>query len=116
MNPLFSIIGGIAGDMFKNMREKRQAKHEVKMTNISNAHTVQTSRISEMSKSWKDEAWTLTFIGVIWMTFLGESDRVLAGFEALAKTPDWFQWGMLTSIAVSFGVKSYNGFKKGKGA
>ena len=35
-----------------------------------------------------------------------------AGFAALSRTPEWFQWAMYASIGASFGIRGIKGFKK----
>jgi hypothetical protein len=34
------------------------------------------------------------------------------GFDALDKTPEWFQWAMYASIAASFGLRGLSKVKK----
>jgi hypothetical protein len=70
--------------------------------------------MAEASKdSWKDEAWTVLFIAIIAMCFIPPlQPYVERGFEALDKTPDWFQWAMYASIAASFGLRSLTKLRK----
>jgi len=70
--------------------------------------------MAEASKdSWKDEAWTILFIAIIAMCFIPPlQPYVERGFDALARTPDWFQWAMYASIAASFGLRGLNKIKR----
>lgn len=62
--------------------------------------------------SWKDEAWTVTFIGIIVASFVPAAQPYMqAGFDFLRSAPEWVQWGILASIAASFGIKSISKLK-----
>ncbi len=65
--------------------------------------------------SWKDELWTVSFIIIIFLCFVPQSQQSIAnGFEVLKATPEWFQWSMLLSISASFGVRGFDKFFKNK--
>ena len=59
--------------------------------------------------SWKDEAWTICFIGIFFMCFVPSlQHHVATGFAILQTTPDWFQWAVLASIGASFGLRGFD--------
>lgn len=59
-----------------------------------------------MENSWKDEWLTILFsIPLVMCFFPGLVDYVVAGFAALDKTPDWYQWAIGVIIAASFGYR-----------
>jgi hypothetical protein len=64
--------------------------------------------------SWKDEAWTILFIGVIVCCFIpGLQVHIEQGFFVLSNsTPEWFQYAVYMSIAASFGVRGIKKFIK----
>ena len=79
------------------------------MNDVSNAYTCG----HRFSGRWKDEAWTILFIAIIGMCFIPPlQPYVERGFDALTKTPQWFQWAMYASIGASFGLRGIGKFKK----
>lgn len=117
---LIPIIGELAGGWLKGRAESQAAKHKVKMAKAEAEaelmkHEAGWERImAEASKdSWKDEAWTLTFIAIVIASFLPHTQPyVVQGFDALSQTPEWFRWAMYASIAASFGIRGISKFRK----
>lgn len=66
----------------------------------------------QMSKSWKDEFFTLLLSIPFIMCFIpGLQEYVAQGFTYLKEnTPEWYQWAFLGAIVASFGLKDW--FKK----
>ena len=64
--------------------------------------------------SWKDEAWTLTFILILFASFVPALQPYMKeGFLFLKNDcPDWISYGILASIAGSFGLKSISKIRK----
>ena len=63
--------------------------------------------------SFKDEAWTLTFIGILLANFIPyTAPYIEQGFIALDKCPDWFTYAMFISISASFGISGVSKFIK----
>ena len=69
--------------------------------------------MSASSASWKDEAWTLTFIALIFACFVPALQPYISeGFRFLREDcPEWLTYGILASIAASFGLKSITKMK-----
>ena len=62
--------------------------------------------IKSGDNSFKDEAWTILFIIIIAMCFIPQLQPYAErGFDALSRTPQWFQFAMYGAIASSFGLR-----------
>ena len=121
---LIPIVGELAGGWLKGKAEKQVAKNKVavakaeaeaEVMKVAATHEAGWEKVmAEASKdSWKDEAWTILFIAIIAMCFIPPLQPfVERGFDALDKTPDWFQWAMYASIAASFGLRGLSKVKK----
>ena len=121
---LIPIVGELAGGWLKGKAEKQVAKNKVavakaeaeaEVMKVAATHEAGWEKVmAEASKdSWKDEAWTILFIAIIAMCFIPPLQPfVERGFDALSKTPEWFQWAMYASIAASFGLRGLSKVKK----
>ena len=121
---LVPAVTGLVGDWLKTHQEEKRAKSAVKVARaeaeaevmrVAATHEAGWEKVmAEASKdSWKDEAWTILFIVIIAMCFIPPMQPyVHKGFEALSKTPEWFQWAMYASIAASFGLRGIGKFRK----
>jgi len=92
-----------------------KVKAEAKVMETMATHEAGWEKIMAQASdnSWKDEAWTILFIIIIAMSFVPPLQPfVTQGFEALDKTPQWFQWAMYASIGASFGIRGLKGIKK----
>jgi hypothetical protein len=73
----------------------------------------ETTMAKASDDSWKDEAWTLTFIAIIIFSFIPYFQPYVArGIEFLGTFPEWLQWSIMASIGASFGLKSIGKFKR----
>ena len=121
---LIPAITELAGGWLKGKAEQKaaearakvaKAEAEAEVMKVAATHEAGWEKImAEASKdSWKDEAWTILFIAIIAMCFIPPlQPYVERGFDALSRTPDWFQWAMYASIAASFGLRGIKGLKK----
>lgn len=104
-----------------NKKEKAVAKQKLEVTKIE----AQVSKVQQdgnweevamkaSENSWKDEAWTICFIVLIFACFVPSLQPYISdGFRFLREDcPDWLSWGILASIGASFGLKSIGAFKK----
>lgn len=108
---------GVAGDAVQNMAKAKAAKAEQKITEIrANTEILNKQIKGEIAydleaikgskDSWKDEAWTILFIIIIAMCFIPPLQPYTErGFDALSRTPQWFQFAMYGAIASSFGLR-----------
>ena len=92
----------------RNVTSKARAEAEAKVLVTAATSVADWEKITAKSadKSWKDEAWTVTFIAIIVACFIPPlQPHVKAGFEFLSDAPTWFQAAVGASIAASFGVR-----------
>ena len=114
-------IANVAGQFLKNRAEKVKAKQELAVAKIQ----AQTKKVQSdanweekamdaSATSWKDELWTLLFCGIIIACFVPALQPYISdGFRFLREDcPDWLSYGILASIAASFGLKSIGKFRK----
>jgi hypothetical protein len=121
LKSLISPIAGIAGTWLEGKQKKAQAKAELEIAKVE-ATTKKVAQdgnweeqaIAASDNSWKDEAWTLTFIALIFACFVPALQPYIAdGFRFLREDcPEWLSYGILASIAASFGLKSIAQIKK----
>ena len=114
-------IANVAGQFLKNRAEKVKAKQELAVAKIQ----AQTKKV-QSDANWeekamdasqdsiKDELWTVLFIGLIIACFVPPLQPYISdGFRFLREDcPDWLSYGILASIAASFGLKSIGKFRK----
>jgi hypothetical protein len=121
---LINPIASLAGSWMESKVEQTKAKGKVaqakadaeaEVMKVAATHEAGWEKIMAQSSdnSWKDEAWTVLFIVIIAMCFIPMTQPyVERGFDALSRTPDWFQWAVYASIGASFGLRGLKGFKK----
>lgn len=121
---LIGPIASLAGSwMEKKVSEQKgksavaiaKAEAEAEVMKVAATHEAGWEKIMAQGsqESWKDEAWTILFIAIIAMCFIPPlQPYVERGFDALGRTPDWFQWAMYASIGASFGLRGLKGLKK----
>ena len=121
---LIPAIANLAGGWLKGKAEEKaatskakvaKAEAEAEVMKVAATHEAGWEKIMAQGRqdSWKDEAWTILFIIIIAMCFIPFTQPyVEQGFDALSRTPDWFQWAMYASIGASFGLRGIKGLKK----
>ena len=121
---LIPAIADLAGGWLKGKAEEKAATSKAKVAKaVAEAEVMKVAATHEAGwekimaqgsqDSWKDEAWTILFIVIIAMCFIPFTQPyVEQGFDALSRTPDWFQWAMYASIGASFGLRGIKGLKK----
>ena len=121
---LIPAIANLAGGWLKGKAEEKaatskakvaKAEAEAEVMKVAATHESGWEKIMAQGSqdSWKDEAWTILFIIIIAMCFIPFTQPyVEQGFDALSRTPDWFQWAMYASIGASFGLRGIKGLKK----
>jgi hypothetical protein len=120
LQALIGPIANIAGTWLEGKQKKAEAKAKLEVAKVeATVKKVEqdgswdAQAMSSSDNSWKDEAWTLTFIFIILASFIPPLQPYMqAGFDFLRTAPDWIQWGILASIAASFGLKSITQLKK----
>ena len=122
MSVIGNIIGGLGGKVVEAFDNRSQRKHDekVKALEIESArHTAKVERalkgqqldnsweLEQIKNSgWKDE-WVLVLLSIpLVLSFIpGTVGYVEAGFAALSKTPDWYQWLILAVFAAIYGIR-----------
>ena len=121
LQALLGPIGNIATTFLKNRAEKAKAKQKLAVAKIEAATKKVQSDANWEEKamdasqdSIKDELWTVLFIGLIIACFVTSLQPYISdGFRFLREDcPDWLSYGILASIAASFGLKSIGKFRK----
>lgn len=117
---LLGPIASVAGKWMEGRQKKaelkaklEEAKVNAKVRKIEQDGDWEEKAMSASSDSWKDEAWTLTFIALIFACFVPALQPYISeGFRFLREDcPEWLTYGILASIAASFGLKSITKFK-----
>tara|TARA_X000000368_G_scaffold158147_1_gene124598 strand:- start:1213 stop:1581 length:369 start_codon:yes stop_codon:yes gene_type:complete len=115
MMPLISAVSSIASTWLEGRQKKAVAKQKLEVAKV-NAQVKKVEQdgsweekaMSASDSSWKDEAWTVCFIALIFACFIPQLQPFISdGFKFLREDcPDWLSYGILASIAASFGLKS----------
>ena len=115
------VLGNLVTGFLKNQSEKSQAKQklavakiEAKVTQVQSDASWEERAIDSSTNSIKDELWTCAFILLIGAAMIPDlQPYIKEGFSVLKNDcPEWLSWGILASIAASFGLKSIRQFKK----
>jgi len=78
----------------------------VKRLETSQDADIAWERTSLENAGWKDEFLLIVFSIPVIMCFIPGMDvYVSKGFDALDKTPQWFQWSYMVMVASSYGYK-----------
>ncbi|MGB2464246.1 MAG: hypothetical protein ACPICC_04970 [Candidatus Puniceispirillaceae bacterium] len=114
-------VANLAGQWLANRQEKSVAKQKLAVAKIE----AQVKKVEQdgdweeiamkaSDQSWKDEAWTICFILLIFACFIPALQPYISdGFRFLREDcPSWLSYGILASIGASFGLKSIAQMKK----
>ena len=88
--------------------KKAKALSATKLAETAQAQNFDLDRIAmeQMGKSWKDELILVIFLAPIVLAFIPGMDiYALAGFEVIAKMPDWYQYILMGMIIVIYGMR-----------
>jgi hypothetical protein len=114
-------VASLAKTWIEGKQKKAQLKSQVELTKLEATKTKiekdgnwDESAMKASDNSWKDEAWTLTFIFILFASFFPALQPYMQqGFLFLKNDcPDWISYGMLASIAGSFGLKGIAKIRK----
>lgn len=118
---LIGPIADLASGYLNNKKEQSVAKQklavakiEAQVTKVQTDANWEEAAIQASDNSWKDELWTVFFVLLIGACFVPPLQPYIQdGFRFLREDcPDWLSYGILASIAASFGLKSIGQFKK----
>lgn len=95
--------------------EEAEVESTIKRIETRGTADIAWENTSLKQSGWKDEFWTIIIAMPMVMCFIpGLVVYVERGFEALEKTPTWYQALVATAFASAFGVKKFVTFMKTK--
>jgi hypothetical protein len=107
-------ISNLAGKWMEGRQKKaelktklEQAKIEGQIKRAASDAAWEEKAMDASASSWKDELWTVFFVGLLCACFYPPAQPYIAdGFRFLREDcPEWLSWGILVSIGASFGFK-----------
>ena len=122
MSVIASLVGNLGGKVVEAVDNRSKRKHENKMKEMEiqemrhKKHLEMVIRGQEMDNSWeleqiKNSGWKDEFVLLLLsipliLSFIpGTVEYVEAGFAALEKTPQWYQWLILAVFAAIYGIR-----------
>lgn len=121
LTALIPAVADLASGWMANRKEKAVAKQklavakiEAQVTKVQSDANWEEVAMKASDNSIKDELWTCAFILLIAACMWPDAQPYIReGFLVLKNDcPEWLSWGILASIAASFGIKSIGQFKK----
>ena len=88
--------------------KKAKALSATKLAESGQAQNYDLDRMAmeQMGKSWKDELILIIFLAPMVMAFIpGMDGYALAGFEVIAKMPEWYQYIIIGMVVVIYGMR-----------
>ena len=103
-------LGGLAKSYIDAKTNVKITEAEIKKKQPTGDSNREQSAIEASKDSWKDELWTMVFVLILAVNFVPSLQKTMTrGFANLETTPLRVQWGMYTSIAASFGIRTIKG-------
>lgn len=114
LTTLTPAVTKLASGYLATCKEKVVAKIEAQVTKVQSDANWEEVAMKASDNSIKDELWTCAFILLIAACMWPDAQPYIReGFLVLKNDcPEWLSWGILASIAASFGIKSIGQFKK----
>ena len=116
---LIDPITSLATDWFKRRADKAEAKHERELRKINGEIDLDNTSASDMRYSWKDELLTIVFVTPMVVIFYGSIAgdsaiiaRMTDGVATITQLPEWYVHILYGIVAASFGLRTFNTFKK----
>ena len=120
-------IGGIIGkdagaSVVQYFNKKQELKQNLKLAKLEGKVRVAEAKANfELKKLEGDQAWSqamiansgwkdeyvlvLLSIPLVFVFIPGAADYILAGFNVLGSTPEWYRWLIVVVFAAVYGVK-----------
>ena len=109
---IIGAIGEIAGSWIKGKADESKAKQQAKIKMLENEGNWEQIMARGSATSWKDEWFTIILSIPLIGAFIPEFvPYIMSGFDALERTPEWYQWSVLAAISASFGLRGINKFR-----
>lgn len=100
-------------ELLQGKAEEKKAVQQRKINAIQNDANWESKMAEASANSWKDEyltiVLTLPLIAVGYAVVTGDNsviDRLNAGFLALERLPEWYQYLLFLACSAAFGIKS----------
>ena len=109
------VNGWKAGNVKQNLKVSlKKLNYMGQIKHAANDSAWEAKAMDASADSWKDELWTIFFVGLLCACFYPPAQPYIAdGFRFLREDcPEWLSWGILVSIGASFGVKSIGALRK----
>ncbi len=112
MNPILTGIITLGSEWFKRRGEKAQAKHDLKIKQLSAEQDWDIAQATNAGSSWKDEWFVIVLsIPMIGSFIPGMVPHMQEGFVVLGTMPDYYKAFLGSAIAASFGIKALSKWK-----
>ena len=122
MGLLGSVLGGLGGKVVEAWSARGERKHTEQVRKLEIEELQHRSRLEmatraqEMDNSWeleqiKNSGWKDEFVLILLsipmvLSFIPYTVQYVEdGFVALSKTPDWYQWLILSVFAAIYGIR-----------
>lgn len=128
MIPILTGLLELGGTFLKGKQEQAKAKADAAIVgiqaeaDIAKAKAMSATKLAEqgqmqnydldriameqMNKSWKDELILIIFLAPMVMSFIPGMDKyALAGFEVIAKMPEWYRYIIIGMVVVIYGMR-----------
>jgi hypothetical protein len=122
MGMLGNILGNLGGKVVDAVSARGERKHVEKVRTLEIEEARHKTKLEiamrgqEMDNTWeleqiKNSGWKDEFVLILLsvpmiLSFIpGTVGYVEAGFGALSKTPDWYQWLILAVFAAIYGIR-----------
>lgn len=106
---MISVVTGLFGlaKTYLDGKQKKQAARDDREAQlIKDNASWEEIQATNSKDSYKDEWWTIVLSIPLILVFIPGMDiYVLAGFDVLAKLPEWYQYVLGIAISAAFGVK-----------
>ena len=121
LTAIIPAVTDLASGYLSNRKEKAVAKQrlavakiEAQVTKVQFDANWEEWAVASSANLIKDELWTCALILLIGAAMIPDlQPYIKEGFRVLKDDcPEWLSWGILASIAASFGLKSIGQFKK----
>lgn len=120
LQSLIGPIANVAGKWMEGRQKKaelkaklEEAKVNAKVRKIEQDGDWEVEQARNSADSWKDELYTIFFVALMSACFYPPAQPYIEdGFRFLREDcPEWLTYGILASIAASFGLKSIGRIK-----
>lgn len=111
--PIIGPVFELASNYLENKKEQQAAKQKKILQHIENKADWEEAMARASDSSWKDEWFAVVFsLPLIGSFFPQLVPHIHEGFAALANTPEWYRYTIVTIVLASFGIRGYKVLKQ----